>query len=42
MNFVTCTFDQHAPAMLAIFNDAIANSTALYECEPRKDGSCST
>ena len=35
MNLITCTFDQHAPAILAIFNDAIANSTALYEYEPR-------
>lgn len=35
MNLIPCTFDQHAPAILAIFNDAIANSTALYEYEPR-------
>ena len=35
MNIITCTFDDHAPAILAIFNDAIANSTALYEYEPR-------
>lgn len=35
MNLVTCTFDQNAPAILAIFNDAIANSTALYEYQPR-------
>lgn len=35
MNLVTCTFDQHAGAILAIFNDAIANSTALYEYQPR-------
>ena len=35
MKLITCTFDEHAPAILAIFNDAIANSTALYEYEPR-------
>lgn len=38
MNLITCTFDQHAPAILAIFNDAIANSTALYEYQPRTMG----
>ena len=27
----------HAPAILAIFNDAIANSTALYEYHPRTE-----
>jgi L-amino acid N-acyltransferase len=35
MKLVACTFDQHAGAILAIFNDAIANSTALYEYKPR-------
>ncbi|MBY5947634.1 GNAT family N-acetyltransferase [Photobacterium rosenbergii] len=30
-----CTYDQHAPEMLDIFNDAILNTTALYEYEPR-------
>lgn len=35
MNLIPCTFDQHASAILSIFNDAIANSTALYEYEPR-------
>jgi len=35
MNLITCTFEEHAPAILAIFNDAIANSTALYEYQPR-------
>jgi phosphinothricin acetyltransferase len=38
MNLVTCTFDRHAPAILAIFNDAIVNSTALYEYESRTMG----
>lgn len=35
MKLVTCTFAEHGAAILAIFNDAIANSTALYEYEPR-------
>jgi len=32
---VDCTFERHAEAILAIFNDAIANSTALYDYTPR-------
>jgi L-amino acid N-acyltransferase len=32
---VTCTFDRHASTILEIFNDAIVNSTALYEYKPR-------
>jgi L-amino acid N-acyltransferase len=35
MKLVDCTFDPHAPRILEIFNDAIANSTALYEYKPR-------
>lgn len=35
MHLVSCTEERHAPAILAIFNDAIANSTALYEYHPR-------
>jgi len=35
MNFVPCTLERHAPAILAIFNDAIVNSTALYDYKPR-------
>ena len=35
MNFVTCTHDAHAGAILEIFNDAIVNSTALYDYKPR-------
>jgi phosphinothricin acetyltransferase len=35
MRFITCSFDRHAAAILEIFNDAIVNSTALYEYEPR-------
>ncbi len=32
---VACSFERHADAMLAIFNDAILNSTALYDYQPR-------
>lgn len=35
MNFVVCTEERHAQAILDIFNDAIANSTALYDYKPR-------
>ena len=35
MRFAQCTYDQHASAMLDIFNDAIVNSTALYDYKPR-------
>lgn len=35
MKFVSCTFDAHAEAILAIFNHAIVTSTALYDYEPR-------
>jgi L-amino acid N-acyltransferase len=35
MKLIDCTFDRHAAAILDIFNDAIANSTALYEYKPR-------
>lgn len=31
---VQCSFDRHADAMLEIFNDAILNSTALYDYAP--------
>lgn len=30
---VQCTFDRHAGAILDIFNEAVANSTAIYEYE---------
>jgi L-amino acid N-acyltransferase len=33
--FIQCTHDEHAPAILAILNDAIINSTALYDYQPR-------
>lgn len=32
---VTCTLERHGAAILAIFNDAILNSTALYDYHPR-------
>lgn len=32
---VQCSFERHADAILDIFNDAILNSTALYEYKPR-------
>jgi len=36
VRFVDCTHAEHAAAILAILNDAIATSTALYDYEPRK------
>lgn len=35
MNLIKCEKHRHAAAILAIFNDAILNSTALYEYKPR-------
>jgi L-amino acid N-acyltransferase len=35
VKLIDCNFEQHAAAILDIFNDAIANSTALYEYKPR-------
>ena len=35
MNVVQCEQKRHAAAILAIFNDAITNSTALYDYKPR-------
>ena len=32
---ISCSYDQHAQAIVDIFNDAILNSTALYEYRPR-------
>lgn len=32
---VDCTHERHADQILAIFNDAIATSTALYDYKPR-------
>lgn len=33
---VQCTFDRHANAILEIFNEAILNSTALYDYARRR------
>jgi len=35
MRIIQCEEDRHAEAILAIFNDAIVNSTALYDYKPR-------
>ena len=35
MQIVPCTYDPHAAAILAILNDVIATSTALFDYEPR-------
>lgn len=35
MKIINCQFKLHGQAILAIFNHAIANSTALYDYEPR-------
>ena len=35
MRIVQCERQRHAAAILVIFNDAIANSTALYDYKPR-------
>jgi L-amino acid N-acyltransferase len=35
MRYVPCTAQQHAAPILEILNEAIANSTALYEYQPR-------
>lgn len=35
MQFVRCTIDRHAAPILDVLNDAIVNSTALFDYEPR-------
>ncbi|MEC5399794.1 GNAT family N-acetyltransferase [Uliginosibacterium sp. H1] len=35
MQFVPCSLDTHGAAILAIFNEAIVTSTALYDYQPR-------
>lgn len=35
MHFVDCSHELHADAILAILNDAITTSTALYDYQPR-------
>ncbi len=42
MQFVLCNYASHAIAILDIFNDAIANSTALYDYQPRPISSMTT
>src|SRR4051794_36799019 len=37
MQIVECSYDKHAPEILAIFNDAIQTSTALYWSNVHKD-----
>ena len=39
MNLVMCTYERHAGAILSILNDAIENSTAIYDYKPRLPGS---
>jgi L-amino acid N-acyltransferase len=34
-DIIDCSYAQHAAAILDIFNEAIANSTALYDYRPR-------
>lgn len=35
MKIISCTLVQHGPQILAILNEAIANSTAVYDYKPR-------
>jgi phosphinothricin acetyltransferase len=35
LKFVDCTLERHGQAILEILNEAIANSTALYDYKPR-------
>jgi L-amino acid N-acyltransferase YncA len=35
MTIIQCDFERHGQAILAIFNEAIVNSTALYDYKPR-------
>ncbi len=42
MQMVRCTRKQHGAAILDIFNDAIAHTTALYEYKPRSAGTIRT
>jgi L-amino acid N-acyltransferase YncA len=36
MRIVACRYDEHAEAILAILNDAIVTSTALFDYRPRE------
>ena len=42
MHPVLCTEERHADQILAIFNEAIVNSTALYDYKPRAPESMAT
>lgn len=42
MILIECNEARHAAAILAIFNDAIVNSTALYDYHPRPPASMSS
>ena len=35
MTIIQCDFERHAQPILAIYNEAIVNSTALYDYKPR-------
>ncbi|XOT98426.1 GNAT family N-acetyltransferase, partial [Alcaligenes pakistanensis] len=35
LHFIDCTEERHAVAILEILNEAIVNSTALYDYVPR-------
>lgn len=35
IRLAACTYEEHAPTILEILNEAIANSTALYDYKPR-------
>lgn len=39
MRLVECSLSEHGGAILAILNDAIVSSTALYDYRPREPGS---
>ena len=39
MRTVSCTYESHADAILAILNDAIVHSAALYDYQPRPPAS---
>jgi phosphinothricin acetyltransferase len=41
-NFVHCSLERHGERILEIFNDAIVNSTALYDYKPRTAASMVT
>jgi L-amino acid N-acyltransferase YncA len=42
MRLIQCTHEQHAASILRLLNDAIVNSTALYDYQPRSSESMET